>query len=821
MIYLKSQGDLYDGNPDLLLDKIGQKAIGLLSIPQNWTPPFFVLTTEFFEIWSAEKKDNILFIGSLSLTLTSLNQNLLSLKENGYLKIIARSSATNESLDDRGNFESKECSNDLNSVVSVIDKIFLCANEVIKNKEKDKFAIIIQGYVKPKYSGHLSNERRLARNMNIWSVEYINHISNECESENINILSTKSTLSNELIRSNSKTDLMEKLRQIAYTIFVKKERCHFEWLWDGTIIWLVQKDMEVIEKGTKPGSNWKYKDIVIAKDKLKVLKVDDKCNNQWNKIENVIIFRKLGLPTSTFFVLEDVEAMRLLLNNQKSLRLEEDLKIVAVYPIVIRTSFRKDNEKEFNLYLPRTETVFSWEKAITFISDTIKTLVSQHSLNLEDFSFLIHNFIISKACALVYTLPDNSKVRIDSSWGLADGLAYNRYDSFEIDSKKKKVEKRIRGKSEYLDVDSSGKWIIKKSGSNWDWKESLDDKEAIKISEMSFKISGFLKKPIIVMFFINYEKSKIHPHILPWHIINDIPLFEDNKSENIFGRKLINISNSEDFTFFKLRYGKDYYKGERVTLRLKFDPSFLRNTQFIKDIGIFAKNNDFHIELEGSILSHAFYILSNLGVKLKCSDLFEPNYDKQDFYKLVRDKIPQKIISHGEKTIFSKIPRKTLIELLKVKAVEESLELKNAVSDDEIIEELADIFEVIRGLAGAMNLTMDVIQNFAEKKKNERGGFEEGIYLQETKELSITTLLRAREEKTQIVNAKNLKGEKARLDQRNLVISLIPPINRTQVSALYFKDENIHLVIKYGDKEVIVTFEGDNKNKNPNQLELF
>ena len=66
-------------------------------------------------------------------------------------------------------------------------------------------------------------------------------------------------------------DYFERVRNC----YLEKERCHFEWVWDGNSLWLVQKDIEKIDKGSKPGSNWKYEDLKISTENLQVLKIDN------------------------------------------------------------------------------------------------------------------------------------------------------------------------------------------------------------------------------------------------------------------------------------------------------------------------------------------------------------------------------------------------------------------------------------------------------------------------------------------------------------------------------------------------------------------
>ncbi|MEJ7677653.1 MAG: nucleoside triphosphate pyrophosphohydrolase [Segetibacter sp.] len=272
-----------------------------------------------------------------------------------------------------------------------------------------------------------------------------------------------------------------------------------------------------------------------------------------------------------------------------------------------------------------------------------------------------------------------------------------------------------------MDVDEKGNWIIKKSGSNWDWKPSLDNKEAFKIAEMSYKVSLYLNKPLIIMFFINYHNLKIHAEILPWELIHQIPEFSETISERMFNRNKITVSNRKDFDLLKKRNSNGYYENNKITIHLKLDPNILRDTHFIKEIGALSKEADFHLEIEGSTLSHVYYILSSQGVKVRCFDLFEPKYERQKFNKLVRDKIPAKISSHGEASVISKIPQNLLIELLKAKVVEEALELQNATDQKNLLEELADIIEIIRSISNVIKIPFLEIEKLAEKNEKKEG----------------------------------------------------------------------------------------------------
>jgi predicted house-cleaning noncanonical NTP pyrophosphatase (MazG superfamily) len=68
------------------------------------------------------------------------------------------------------------------------------------------------------------------------------------------------------------------------------------------------------------------------------------------------------------------------------------------------------------------------------------------------------------------------------------------------------------------------------------------------------------------------------------------------------------------------------------------------------------------------------------------------------------------------------------IQALREKIVEEAQEVANA-SQEEILSELADLYEVIEALAIAHNFTKESILIEQQKRRQERGGFEKRIRL--------------------------------------------------------------------------------------------
>ncbi|MDU2458731.1 nucleoside triphosphate pyrophosphohydrolase [Clostridium sp.] len=99
------------------------------------------------------------------------------------------------------------------------------------------------------------------------------------------------------------------------------------------------------------------------------------------------------------------------------------------------------------------------------------------------------------------------------------------------------------------------------------------------------------------------------------------------------------------------------------------------------------------------------------------------------YNKLVRDRIPE-IITADDKTceieIVSGIKKQELLEKKLLEEVNEYLEDKNLV-------ELADIMEVLFGLANELGYSEEDLIKKRNEKLEKRGGFKEGIVLKVVK----------------------------------------------------------------------------------------
>jgi predicted house-cleaning noncanonical NTP pyrophosphatase (MazG superfamily) len=98
--------------------------------------------------------------------------------------------------------------------------------------------------------------------------------------------------------------------------------------------------------------------------------------------------------------------------------------------------------------------------------------------------------------------------------------------------------------------------------------------------------------------------------------------------------------------------------------------------------------------------------------------------------KLVRDKIPDIIRRSGRTPHVTKLDQQAYRSALGAKLLEEVAELDAAQTRDEIVDEAADVLEVLIALAATHDVTLDTIVEAARKKRADRGGFDMRLWLE-------------------------------------------------------------------------------------------
>ncbi len=102
---------------------------------------------------------------------------------------------------------------------------------------------------------------------------------------------------------------------------------------------------------------------------------------------------------------------------------------------------------------------------------------------------------------------------------------------------------------------------------------------------------------------------------------------------------------------------------------------------------------------------------------------------KYPFNKLIRSKLPARMMEEGVVVNAQKLEMQEYIAQLKQKIVEEAIEVSQARSSEELITELADVLEVIYALAESTNISQEEIEQARIEKREINGYFKPDNYV--------------------------------------------------------------------------------------------
>lgn len=99
------------------------------------------------------------------------------------------------------------------------------------------------------------------------------------------------------------------------------------------------------------------------------------------------------------------------------------------------------------------------------------------------------------------------------------------------------------------------------------------------------------------------------------------------------------------------------------------------------------------------------------------------------YQKLVRDFIPDIVRANGQEPLTRCLNEDEYRTALRAKILEEASELVAAECTD-VLDELADLLEVMRAVACTEGFEWNQVEAAAIKKREKRGGFERRIWLE-------------------------------------------------------------------------------------------
>ncbi len=748
LLFISDKGTEEIPAESVTTEKVGEKAFGLSCLPKFWTLPYIVVSDELLSLYNfcrEADRSQLLDRWATQIITAALN---VGIKDQD--PIIVRSSGCSEGLEERGKFYSTE-----GTLKKILQPLTNCLGQLASDAElsKQKIPIIIQKYAIPiSAKGHLSNERRCYEEKRDWLGEFEEIKTGIGKPFKINLRNWRKkivvdNLTDEPLACNLTAHVSEVLKIPAAWGSERDRRLHFEWVWDGKSIYLVQADQEHGAGGVDPTKTHQSMVSVSSEFTPKCLKqINETHAPMYNKIHNVFIYSKLGLPIAKIYVLDDQTLIAGLASGQVPSVLEADLSELVKGSLVIRMDLATDDMKKRQL-LPRTHEVRELNSAIEWLKEKSEE-IKRHAIQ-DDVCFIFHNFVPSVSSAFAYAAPGERKVQIETLWGLPEGLYYNAHDKFIVDTQSPRVQKLSHDDIAQFEVqekpcfkrffvapDKDGRWTTQILKNPYDWSLSIQKPEWVKeIALESRRIAEEEGKPLSIMWFVGVPLGVCSRPIFPWyHEPCDLKVnsrARTHRTKTPFDKSLI-IRTSADIETLRQEAEKTHFSVRRVSIQPR-EEALLRDKNTLRDIGNLAQKIGAVILLEGGVLSHAYYQLMETNAIVEVLHPFEDFEDKREFNKLVRDKVPSNIERGGEIVSKTSLSGEPFLRALRDKLVEEAFEVLDATDQDSIVGELADVSEIIDEILSQLCVSRDELLARQEQKQKKAGGFKDGLVLLETK----------------------------------------------------------------------------------------
>ena len=691
----------------------GVKAAGLMFLPEAWRLEFVALSIDVHKAWRQNQE---------LASIKEIDDLLSWLNERSFESVILRSSGSSETLQDRGKFQSRVLERGWNhdALLRELDQIYADADSV---DEQAELGVVVQNFVKAEFAGHLSNEYRVSPTINQWSYEL--ELPQWAPAKGINSKFTTSPDPTAPLRCGSQIP-HQPLRSVGHFLVEEfAERCHLEWLVHESTLYLMQIDFEwpQMDVGLDPKKDLKLE----APSTLNLEAVTDLqpyiigSRTKWPKLKNLSDFDFENDKTfgPKIYPLDPQRVLMAIEDKAEYDKLVSGMKALTGDRLVVRTDCIEKGARKFNL--PRTDTI-GVEDAIAWCKARIEEFEHEGAA-IEKIIFLFHAFLPAKASAWAYSKPGNPVVIVDALWGLPDGMQVLPVDTYEINvAQRKVIQTKTTYKPSFLIEVEDGKWDYRSIKTRSGRGQVLSNADKIEIATRTWKIAEKLDEDAQIMWFCDIPLAYKVGKNLPWFRSREI--LDPSPRQEIQYKPYL-VTNPLDL---------DKVPAEKVTLKLSPEADLIRDDSFLESVIALAKARNLPVQLEGSILGHAYYRLNqeNIPVVLSNAPKYYRKRNAQIFGKIVRDKIPASIAEGGESVREAKLAKADLQVGLAGKLLEELDEFLRAPSSQDSAAELADLLEVLKGLANSSGHSWSKIEKLAKEKAAKRGGFKDGKVLIET-----------------------------------------------------------------------------------------
>jgi len=651
----------------------------------------------------------------------------------GAYNLIVRSSAVGETLLDRGRFIScenvrKNADELLNAIVDVCSIEANSSDRTILNCQ---MAVLVQPYICPSAKGHMANTKLVSKTRNQWQVDIEKA---DDEFRGIHFVSAVRFNSQRVSAAKAEEELGPVLRQSAISkgfqplgaaLAGLDSLVAIEWIIDAEgRIFVVQCDDEADPQNAIDPHSFELPDqsktpAFEPPEPFEPYNPED--FSSYRKLAAIADFNIDGMEALPQVAWCFVSTLAPILNTTSSrAKLVAQLDAFAPSGVVIRSDILKA-QGTTGMNLPRTDT----SQGLEAVEWMMKTQMLLDPTN--DPIFILHRFIPARSAAWSYCGPSDRYAVVNTLWGIPDGIQYYPHDAFEWDLTQDRIHRpHLPYKPQAIFPNPDGDWVAYNIVADRTRSQSLFAQDIRYIAEKTRDVAKHLGEPAQIMWFCDVAPGLGFNHPLPWYRERKASLADiSDAAPELPTRVVRNLADIQRFSTES--------ETERYKLELMPDADLLRSRDFLGPLIDFATNGNHIIILHGSPLAHAYHQLREAGLAVYPGTPIRRRraIDKQDFGKLVRDKIPDVIRDNGDSVVTGRLPAFERPRQLLGKMVEEMQELQQAEGDAQLAE-LADIYELLGSYISNLGYDWDAVAATASQKRERRGGFEEGLVLLRT-----------------------------------------------------------------------------------------
>lgn len=669
--------------------------------------------------------------------------------------------------------------------------------------------------------GHLSNESRIGKDRR----DFFADITNAKGAQAVPLQAKKQVSAAEPATALLIDDDVEgTLRRLARWIHQSDlGRVHIEWFATADRVVVVQCDAEKDIPLVEPMAAWSTLQRVDIPALNCFERVNGENSSDLRKTRAIGVFAGMGLATTPMYLLRDTTLLDSIAAGNASTVLVADLRTLLSQPLVIRIDILKACQESWQ-NLPCKFPVFTCEEALAWLQEALAT---RADVPRQHLAVVVHHFIPARASAWSECNLGTKRVRIDTTWGLPDGLQAFPCDTIYVGHE---IDTYPRYKDQFLDVDSEAKTVTRAAAPALALAEVITDDDAHNIAHETRRVAEKLGKSVRVMWFLETDGGAAITSIFPW-IYDDDGASADpylcggtdvprvglvgtaGRARRLAVGGVRRIESPADLAEFE----KDHVRFNLGDNRVVFRPTTeqdIRSKEFVRQVAHVVKNARWKIVLEGSSLTHNYYLLRDAGVDVEsAAEYFSRPRRRQIFDKIVRDRVPDSIRAKGEQINVRPMHGEELKRELLRKLVEEALEATTAGTDAAMLEELADTYEVVLALLPLVSADREKLEAVAEKKRAKRGGFEKGLFLLSTGGDSEEDRPRTRHRYVRIEQDEGAV---------HMLLPLVPadPERREELAVVSIGDTRLQIKTAYAGDDVTVSVAVLRPSRQPQSAQL-